>query len=143
MGDICLTNLPQLQNFLDIFSPTTPTQIIAELWQRSGVETFLRLEGIFSLAVWDRAEKQLWIGRDRVGRRTLYYTTTNSTIWIAPRLKTLSPYHSHQLDLIALRDYLSCAFVPGERTLWQEVKELRPGTFLHFTDESETHAPLS
>ena len=34
------------------------------------------------------------------------------------------------LDVIALRDYLCCAFVPGERTLWQDIREIRPGTFI-------------
>ncbi len=143
VGDICLTNLSQLQKLLDISATLTGTQIVAELWQRCGVETFLLLEGIFGLAVWDREEKELWIGRDRVGGRTLYYTAKDSTILISPRLKTLFPYHSKELDLIALRDYLCCAFVPGEHTLWQEVKELRPGTFIRFDDEFKTNPPLS
>ncbi|MGD1806539.1 asparagine synthetase B family protein [Dapis sp. BLCC M126] len=143
VGDICLTNLPQLQKLLDIYTSTTPAQIVAELWQRCGLETFLLLEGIFGLAVWDREEKELWIGRDRIGGRTLYYTVKDSTIWIAPRLKTLSPYHSKELNLIALRNYLCCAFVPGERTLWQKVKELRPGNFIRFTDEFKTYPQLA
>ncbi|NEP87069.1 MAG: hypothetical protein F6K18_09620 [Okeania sp. SIO2C2] len=112
---------------------------MAKLWKK----TFLLLEGIFALAVWDREEKELWIGRDRVGGRTLYYTTTDSTIWISPRLKILSSYHSNELDLIALRDYLCCAFVPGERTLWQEVKELRPGSFIRFTNDLKIPSPMS
>ncbi|MGB3514379.1 MAG: asparagine synthetase B family protein [Microcoleaceae cyanobacterium] len=143
VGDICLTNLSQLQKLLDISATPTPIQIVAELWQSYGVETFLLLEGIFALAVWDTEEKELWIGRDRVGGRTLYYTTTDSTIWIAPQLKVLSPYHSNELDLIALRDYLCCAFVPGERTLWQQVKELRPGSFIHFTNDFKNPSPMS
>lgn len=143
VGDICLTNLSQLQKLLDIYATLNATQIVAELWQSYGVETFLLLEGIFALAVWDTEEKELWIGRDRVGGRTLYYTTTDSTIWISPRLKILSSYHSNDLDLIALRDYLCCAFVPGERTLWQEVKELRPGYFLRFSDDFKIPSPMS
>ena len=143
VGDICLTNLLQLQKKLDISPTNTPTQIVAELWQTYGIETFLFLEGIFALAVWDREKKELWIGRDRVGGRTLYYTNTDSTIRVAPRLKTLAPYHSHELDFIALRDYLCCAFVPGERTLWQEIKELRPGSFIRFFPPFETYLVLS
>lgn len=143
VGDICLTNLPQLQKKLDISPTTNPNQTVAELWQNCGLETFLLLEGIFALAIWDKQKRELWIGRDRAGGRTLYYTVKDSTIWIAPRLKNLSPYHSKELDLIALRDYLSCAFVPGERTLWQGVKELRPGKFIHFTDKFETHPQLT
>ncbi|NEP84830.1 MAG: hypothetical protein F6K39_46045, partial [Okeania sp. SIO3B3] len=52
---------------------------------RTGQKNRQLHEGIFALAIWDREEKELWIGRDRVGGRTLYYTTTDSTIWISPR----------------------------------------------------------
>nr|WP_267871485.1 asparagine synthase-related protein [Nostoc sp. CHAB 5715] len=71
---------------------------------------------------------------DRIGVRTLYYTTTSSVRWIAPQLRTLSPHHSSDLDLVALQDYLCCAFVAGERTLWEQLRELRPGTVLEFPD---------
>ncbi|MCC5656304.1 hypothetical protein LC608_04750 [Nostoc sp. XA010] len=53
----------------------------------------------------------LQLVRDRIGVRTLYYTTTGSVRWIAPQLKTLSFHRSFDLDLVALRDYLCCAFV--------------------------------
>ncbi|WP_339382143.1 asparagine synthase C-terminal domain-containing protein, partial [Aetokthonos hydrillicola] len=58
------------------------------------------------------------------------YYTTGSICWIAPQLTAITPHRSQDIDLVALRDYLCCAFVPGERTLWQDVKELRPGTVL-------------
>lgn len=92
-----------------------------------------QLEGMFEMVVWDRQQQNLSLIRDPVGCKTLYYTLPSPTMWIAPRLKTLLPHHSRELDLVALGDYLSCAFVPGERTLWREVKELRPGTLLNFS----------
>ncbi len=85
--------------------------------------------------VWDREKQVLQLIRDRIGSRTLYYTTTGAVRWIAPQLRTLSPHRSSDLDLVALRDYLCCAFVPGERTLWEQVRELRPGSVLQFPDE--------
>jgi len=54
-------------------------------------------------------------------------------------LRTLRPHHSADLDLVALRDYLCCAFVPGERTLWQQVRELRPGTVLQLPDRQPNY----
>lgn len=86
------------------------------------------LHGIFAVVIWDRQRRELWLGRDRVGGKTLYYTISGSRVWIAPRLRTLTPFHDRELDVIALRDYLYCAFVPGERTLWKGVREVRPGT---------------
>ena len=74
------------------------------------------------------------LGRDRVGAKTLYYTRTGTTRWIAPRLRSLNPYHDRELDLVALRDYLCCAFVPGAQTLWEAVRELQPGSYLYLPD---------
>lgn len=90
---------------------------------------------MFGLVVWDRQQQVLWLGRDRIGSRTLYYTTTGAIRAIAPKMRSLTPYRSSELDLVALRDYLCCAFVPGERTLWQQVKEVRPGTVVEMPSE--------
>ncbi|WYL95420.1 MAG: asparagine synthase-related protein [Gloeotrichia echinulata IR180] len=138
VGDVWLTNQTELlQNLGD--EPNsftgTPIQLIANLWERWGFECLNLLVGIFALVVWDREKQELFLVRDRIGARTLYYTTTGSTRWIASNLRTLTPHRSSDLDLVALRDYLCCAFVPGERTLWEQVREVRPGNILQFPEE--------
>jgi asparagine synthase (glutamine-hydrolysing) len=135
VGDIWLSNRSQLLQRPGV-EIGTDSQIVAQLWEREGVESLSLLEGMFALAIWDRERQELWLVRDRTGSRTLYYTTAGSTRFVAPRLRTLAPYRSSELDLVALRDYLCCAFVPGARTLWQNVRELRPGTYLRFPDET-------
>ncbi|HEY9692253.1 MAG TPA: asparagine synthase-related protein [Oculatellaceae cyanobacterium] len=136
VGDIWLTNRQELlQQLGTVSNQNTDCQIVAELWERWGVESLTKLVGMFALAVCDRELQVLYNVRDRVGSYTLYYTNQGSTRWIAPQLRTLAPYHSQDLDLVALRDYLCCAFVPGEQTLWQQVRELRPGTYLTLPDE--------
>ncbi|GAB4299028.1 MAG: asparagine synthase (glutamine-hydrolyzing) [Oscillatoriaceae cyanobacterium] len=130
VGDIWLTNERSLLQRLGMKTAANSWQLVAQLWERWGRDCMGMLEGAFALAVWDREEGKLWLGRDRVGARTLYYTTTGSVQRVAPRLSTLNPYHSKELDIIALRDYLSCAFVPGERTMWEQVRELPPGTLM-------------
>ncbi len=115
--------------------PLSDLQLIAIAWEKWKTDTFGKLIGVFALAVWDREQQVLILGRDRTGGRTLYYTAARTTRWIAPCLRVLNPYHDRVLDAIALRDYLCCAFVPGERTLWQQVKELRPGSQLSFPNE--------
>ncbi len=104
--------------------------LIAWGWEELGKDCLDYLRGIFSFVVWDTYDKKGWAIRDRVGGRTLYYYQQGSTFYISPRLKNLSLYFKKTLDLIALRDYLCTGFVPGESTLWQGVKELRPGTIL-------------
>lgn len=120
--------------------PTIPTlhalDWIAQHWDKVGASTWAELLGAFALVVWDREQDTLWAGRDRAGIQTLYYTTSGSTTWIANQLRSLSPHRSNQLDLIALRDYLTCAFVPGDRTLWKDVREVRPGTVVQLPNGS-------
>lgn len=137
VGDIWLSNASKLRQQVGINSQeATHSQIVAALWECWGVESLILLEGMFALAVWDREHQELWLARDRVGSRTLYYTNRGQTRWIAPRLKTLRNHHSTDLDLVALRDYLCCSFVPGGRTLWQDVRELPPGARLHVPTEN-------
>ena len=136
IGDIWLSNRAELLQRLGVSGTPTDIQLFASLWELKGVESLMLLEGMFALCVWDRERQHLWLGRDRTGSRTLYYTTGGSTRWIAPRLSNLAPHRSNELDLVALRDYLCCAFVPGQRTLWQQVRELRPGTTLQLPDEA-------
>lgn len=117
---------------LQEYSPETLTdlQLIARAWEGWGVATLNKIVGVFAIAVWDRERQILWLGRDRTGAKTLYYTTSGTTRWAAPDLRSLAPHHSQDIDLVALRDYLCCGFVAGSRTMWQQVRELRPGTIL-------------
>ncbi|XGV95267.1 MAG: asparagine synthetase B [Leptolyngbya sp. BL-A-14] len=107
---------------------------VAHLWEQLGTATWETLPGAFALAVWDREQQQLWLGRDHSGIRTLYYTTDGATRWIAPQLGTIAPHTSSDLDLVALRDYLCCAFVPGDRTLRRSIREVRPGSSVQLPD---------
>ncbi|MEM1291116.1 MAG: asparagine synthase-related protein [Cyanobacteria bacterium P01_H01_bin.162] len=133
VGDVWLSDRDGLLQGLDIDSADwrgTDIDVVARCWERLGVAALQQLRGMFAIAIWDRHRQELWLIRDRVGARTLYTAQMGNICYIAPRLKTLNPWRSSQLDLVALRDYLCCAFVPGERTLWQDVRELRPGTYL-------------
>ncbi len=111
-------------------SVVTDLELIAIAWEDWEIATFDKLVGMFGLAVWDRERAELYLGRDRSGARTVYYTTTGATRWVSSKLRDLAPYRSNELDEIALRDYLCCAFVPGDRTMWAQVREIRPGSCL-------------
>lgn len=137
VGEVWLSDRQPIAKSVDTNHPLplSDLQLVAAAWEHWGEATFTKLIGMFALAVWDRERQILWLGRDRTGAHTLYYTNSGSTCWVAPNLRSLIPYHAKELDLVALRDYLCCAFVPGSRTLWRHVRELRPGTVLSFPGE--------
>ncbi|MFN7931556.1 MAG: hypothetical protein U0Y68_27225 [Blastocatellia bacterium] len=128
-GDIWLANRAALLHELPQQN-VTDAEIVAALWERHGEQCLARLQGMFAFAVWDERERSLRLVRDRVGARTLYYTTDGATRWIAPRLRTMAEKLAPTIDPVALRDYLCCAFVPGARTMWQGIREVRPGTIV-------------
>lgn len=114
-----------------------PLLWLAQQWEQRETQSWQDLVGAFALAVWDRQQQTLWLGRDRAGIQTLYYTVNGSTHWVSNQLRALNPYRSSQLDDVALRDYLTCAFVPGDRTLWQDIREVRPGMAVQLPDEKK------
>ncbi|TAE53836.1 MAG: asparagine synthase [Nostocales cyanobacterium] len=137
VGDIWLINRQEFIKKLGIDNQDNISnpQIIAHLWEKHNFQCLTLLLGMFGFVVWDRETQTLSLVRDSIGGRTLYYTNHGLTRWIAPKLTTLAPHRSNDLDVVALRDYLSCAFVPGERTLWKNVSEVRPGTLLEMPSE--------
>jgi asparagine synthase (glutamine-hydrolysing) len=132
VGDIWLSDRASLLTNLALENPLhlSDIQLVAIAWERWQTSVLAKLVGSFCLAVWDRQRELLRLVRDPVGARTLYYTPQGATRWAAGDLRSLAPYRSNALDPIALRDYLCCAFVPGNRTLWQDVRELDVGTQL-------------
>ena len=140
IGDVWLSNRAQLLRETGLQPDADDACVIAALWERHGHSAVQLLQGMFAFAVWNRQQRELWLARDAVGARTIYYTTTGATRFVAPKLQTLARWLSPETDLVALRDYLCCAFVPGERTMWHGISELRPGTLLRLpADEKHTY----
>ena len=87
-GDIWLANRGALRQALQ-HPALNDTEIIAALWEQHGEQCLPMLQGMFAFVIWDEAAKSVLLVRDRVGARTLYYSTEGATRWIAPRLRTL------------------------------------------------------
>jgi asparagine synthase (glutamine-hydrolysing) len=146
VGDVWLTNRAELLRELESHTaangnarfaetgerPLNDLRIIALLWQKHAQHTPELLTGAFAFCVWDRERECLWLVRDRVGAETLYHTIEGATLYAGARLSDVAREASRELDLVAVRDYLCCAFVPGARTMWRGVRELRPGTIVRW-----------
>lgn len=116
-------------------SEPTDLDIIASLWTaHGGGRTPELLAGAYAFCVWDRDRELLWLVRDRVGVETLYYSTEGAMRYAGGRLADVARVAGGEVDAVAVRDYLCCAFVPGERTMWRDVREVRPGTILRLPD---------
>lgn len=152
VGEARLTNRAELLAELDwssvgdgaratVGEPSVPTDlcIIASLWQSHGRRAAELLTGAYAFCVWDRERETLWLVRDRVGVETLYYTTGGGVRYAGARSGEVVRGVTREVDAVAVRDYLCCAFVPGGRTMWRDVREARPGTVVSLPG-GETHA---
>lgn len=111
--------------------------LLAAAVQRLGTRAAAaRASGMIAAVVVDRGRGTVTLIRDSVGARTLYTARQGEVWWFAARLRALrrTPAVSATLSLTALRNYLTCAFVPGEETMWRDARELGPGTAMSLPD---------
>lgn len=98
-------------------------------------ETLRRIEGMFAILVWDRAERQLSLARDRMGEKPLYYGWQGSTFLFASELKALRihPDFRASIDREALASYMRVGYVPAPLCIYQGLRKLMPGTLLRLS----------
>jgi asparagine synthase (glutamine-hydrolysing) len=128
---------PALLRTFNLPAHTPPIAVVVALFCKYGAAAGRHVPGMFSGAIWDPRRGVLTLLRDAVGSRTLYHAgDSRQGFWFAARLRTLrrAPVVSNELSLTALRDYLTCAYLPGERTMWRDITELRPGAALHLPE---------
>jgi asparagine synthase (glutamine-hydrolysing) len=138
-GQLAITFNGEVYNFLELradleaqghtFQTQTDTEVILRLYQVEGEAMLSRLNGMFAFAIWDRRTKCLFIARDRLGIKPLYYTLSADGIAFASEIKALfavSP-EPPKVNLEMLDAYMSVGYVPTERTLFQGIEKLQPG----------------
>jgi asparagine synthase (glutamine-hydrolysing) len=113
------------------FRGTSDTEVIVEQMARVGVPAALPLLwGMFALAVWDRRERTLWLARDRLGKKPLYYGRAADGAWLfGSELKSLraSPACPTAIDRGAVASLLSLGCIPAPRTIYAGIAKLPPG----------------
>ncbi len=116
-----------------IFQPktTSDTEIITEAFSVWGIDFIHKLNGMFTIAVYDREEKSLFLFRDRMGIKPVYYHYDGTNFAFASEVKALTKIGIDKtIDLNALKDYLFLEYVPGEQTIFKNIKKLSAGYFL-------------
>jgi len=125
------------------FASRTDTEVIAHAWEEWGPAAIHRFNGMFAVAVWDRASRTLWLVRDRLGVKPLYFASTPGRLVFGSEIKAVLavPGVTRTLDPAALDAFLALNYVPGPRTIWQEVSQLPPGYMLTATADRQTVEP--
>ncbi len=109
------------------------SEVILAAWQHWGVECLMRLSGMFAFAIYDLAQRSLFLARDRVGVKPLFLAPlSDGSLAFASELKGLlaHPLLRRELDPLAVEDYLAWGYVPDHRSILKGVEKLPAGHYL-------------
>ena len=111
------------------FSTASDTEVLLHLYREHGAAMLPKLNGMFAFAIHDRRSGELFLARDRMGKKPLYYAESPGTFVFGSELKAVlaHPAVADAVDPLALGQYLSFEYVPAPRTIIQGVRKLEPG----------------
>ncbi|MEA2205837.1 MAG: hypothetical protein QOE77_2613 [Blastocatellia bacterium] len=134
-------NFLELQKTLEAqghrFQTRCDTEAVVHAYEEYGVKCVDHLRGMFAFAIWDAREQKLFLARDRVGKKPLYYSfTKRGTLIFGSELKALREHPEFAADISeeALDAYLTLGYVPDPLTIFRDVHKLPPGHHLTFKD---------
>jgi asparagine synthase (glutamine-hydrolysing) len=116
----------------DAWRSESDTEVILRAYERWGKDCLEHLRGMFAFALWDHERQELFIARDRLGIKPLYYFNAPGLFLFASEVRALlaSELVPRKLDSVALWEYLGYQSVPAPRTLIEGVHVLRPGCWM-------------
>jgi asparagine synthase (glutamine-hydrolysing) len=119
-----------------VFVTNGDGEVLVHGWKAWGERMLERLTGMFAFALWDRARRALFLARDPVGVKPLYYAWHAGSFVFGSELKALRPFPGlpHDLDLDALALYLECQYIPAPRSIYAAIRKLPAGHWLAVRD---------
>ena len=122
----------RLQGKGHVFRSHSDTEVIIHAYEEFGPDCVKELCGMFAFAIWDAKRKRLFVARDRVGIKPLYFCQTKDAFWFASEIKALitDPAVARDLNHQAIRTFLAFHYVPGLETMFRSVRKLLPGHYL-------------
>jgi asparagine synthase (glutamine-hydrolysing) len=122
--------IPELVALGHVFRTRSDTEVIVHAWETWGAACVERLRGMFAFALWDEVRQTLFLARDRLGVKPLYYAELPDGQWIfASELKGLLAHGdlSREIDPCAVEEYFAFGYVPEPRTVFSAARKLEPG----------------
>ena len=112
------------------FRTECDTEVLLAMFARYGAAMLERLNGIYAFAIWDAERHELFLARDRLGVKPLYYAEVDGTLCFASEVKALLRYLPRaRMNLAALPDYLTFLWVPEPETMFEGIFKLPAGHY--------------
>ncbi len=118
-----------------VFNSQTDGEVIAHLWEEYGTSFPQYLNGMFAIALHDQRQNRLLLVRDRLGIKPMYYAHLDGGLVFGSEIKAIlaSQLVNRKLNLDGLGQFLAWEYIPGEQTLFADVRKLPPGSLLEFS----------
>ena len=138
-GTVCVVYNGEIYNFQPLmaelaalghtFRTRCDTEVIVHAWEEWGEACLDRFNGMFAFALWDAARETLFLARDRLGEKPLYYSFLNDgRLLFASEMKSLvlSPHLDRRLDPQAIEEFFAYGYIPDPRSIYLGVRKLAP-----------------
>lgn len=138
----------EIYNFLELkdqltladypFETHTDTEVLLALYQLHGKDLLQKINGMFAFAIWDTQQQTLFIARDRIGKKPLYFYRRGNDVAFASELKSLLalPDIPRQIRIDALYDFFAYQYIPDPKTIFQDIYKLEPGHYLEISEQA-------
>lgn len=122
---------PELERKGHVFRSHTDTETIIHLYEEEGVDCLRKLRGMFAFAIWDEKKQELFLARDRVGKKPLKYYINEDFIVFASEAKAFLKDHHvpREIDEEAIHHYLTFGYVPNPLTGFKNIFKLPPASY--------------
>jgi asparagine synthase (glutamine-hydrolysing) len=127
-----------------VYRSRTDTETILHLYEEEGPACVERLQGMFAFAIWDEGRAELFLARDRLGIKPLYYVECPGGIVFGSEIKALlrHPAVSAELDLESFFHYLTFVCTPAPRTMFEGISKLRPAERMTISADGRIRSEL-
>jgi len=139
-GSVVVVYNGEIYNFADLakqlaglghhFRTHCDTEVIVHAWEEWGDACVTRFRGMFAFALWDRNREVLFLARDRLGIKPLYYSLLpNGEFIFGSELKALKQHSAldRRIDEHAIEEYFALGYIPEPRSIYRNTHKLRPG----------------
>jgi asparagine synthase (glutamine-hydrolysing) len=136
--------IPELVALGHVFRTRSDTEVIVHAWEAWGEACVDRFRGMFAFALWDERRETLFLARDRLGVKPLYYAELPDGTWLfGSELKALLAHGGlgRELDPRSVEDYFTLGYVPEPRTIFTSARKLEPGHTLKLQRRRPAPAP--
>ena len=121
--------IAELQSLGHVFHTRSDTEVIVHAWESWGEDCVKRFRGMFAFALWDRQRETLFLARDRLGVKPLFYALLpDGTLLFGSELKSLLAHGglAREIDPLAVEEYFALGYVAEPRTIFRQAKKLPP-----------------